>query len=331
MLALGCLWGGKEVDVKGSINAKPLQWPEPPEKARIRYLEYISGPEDLGIKRGFLRRALEYIAGNKDRGFIRLYGVAADGDFLVVADPGAGGIHIFDREENTYLFLDKVGDHTLRSPVGVAINGKRIYVSDSEKNAIFVINKRGRLLDIIGEKIGFKRPSGIALWREKNRLYVSDTENHRVCAIDLTGGGRLLFFTGIRGTADGQFNFPTNIWFDERRKRLIVSDSMNFRIQIFEPDGRFIRAFGEAGDSSGYFARPRGVATDSDGNIYVVDALFDTVQIFNEKGDLLLYFGKRGEGAGEFWLPAGIFIDDRDRIFVTDSYNKRVQIFEYVR
>ena len=53
-----------------------------------------------------------------------------------------------------------------------------------------------------------------------------------------------------------------------------VSDAMNFRIQVLNSAGEVISSFGETGDATGYLARPKGVATDSYGNIYVVDALF---------------------------------------------------------
>lgn len=75
---------------------------------------------------------------------------------------------------------------------------------------------------------------------------------------------------------------------------------------------------------------PKGLALDSDGHIYVVDALFDAVQIFDRQGQYLLTFGERGLDPGQFWLPGGIFIDPQDRIYVADSYNQRIQIFEYL-
>ena len=89
--------------------------------------------------------------------------------------------------------------------------------------------------------------------------------------------------------------------------------------------------FGEAGDASGYFARPKGIATDSKGNIYVVDALFHTVQIFDRTGTFLQYFGRQGQDKGEFWMPAGIYIDEKDKIYIADSYNGRIQIFQLLK
>ena len=124
--------------------------------------------------------------------------------------------------------------------------------------------------------------------------------------------------------------FPTDI-FVSQDGRIFVSDSLNFRVQIFTPDGKFLNTFGIAGTGPGFFSRPKGIAVDSEGNIYVVDALFDNVQIFDERGNLLMDFGSIGENYGEFWLPSGIFIDDNDMIYVSDTYNKRVQIFRYLK
>jgi DNA-binding beta-propeller fold protein YncE len=104
---------------------------------------------------------------------------------------------------------------------------------------------------------------------------------------------------------------------------------MNFRIQVFDLDGRFISSFGSHGDGSGDFAQPKGVGIDAEGHVYVVDALFNRVQIFDEQGVLLLVFGGDGGAPGEFWLPSGLQIAG-DRIYVADSYNRRVQIFQFL-
>ena len=75
--------------------------------------------------------------------------------------------------------------------------------------------------------------------------------------------------------------------------------------------------------------RPKGIAVDSEGHLYVVDGLWGIVQVFDQQGRLLYYFGGRGMANGEFQLPAGLFIDREDRIFVVDSFNRRVQVYRY--
>ncbi len=87
---------------------------------------------------------------------------------------------------------------------------------------------------------------------------------------------------------------------------------------------------GGIGDSPGRFARPRGIAVDSSGHIYVADAAFDNIQIFDLAGELLLYIGEPGKGPGQFCLPAGLFIDQKDRIYVAEACNQRFQIFQYL-
>ena len=64
----------------------------------------------------------------------------------------------------------------------------------------------------------------------------------------------------------------------------------------------------------GYFARAKGIATDSFGNIYIADALFHVVQIFDKEGNYLYKFGGQGRGQGEFWMPSGIYIDENNYI-----------------
>jgi len=71
------------------------------------------------------------------------------------------------------------------------------------------------------------------------------------------------------------------------------------------------------------------VGVDSEGDLYVVDALWSVVQAFNRHGELLYYFGGKGTLPGQFQLPSGMFIDHDDRIFVVDSFNRRIQVFHF--
>ena len=50
-----------------------------------------------------------------------------------------------------------------------------------------------------------------------------------------------------------------------------MSDYWNDRIQVFDPQGRFLRKWGSEGSGEGEFIRPQGLAIDSDGDVYVSD------------------------------------------------------------
>ena len=68
-----------------------------------------------------------------------------------------------------------------------------------------------------------------------------------------------------------------------RTATVYVTDTWNNRIEIFDADGKFIRTFGKAGDGPGYFARPKGIAVDGDGHVWVADGIQERVQVFYPK------------------------------------------------
>jgi DNA-binding beta-propeller fold protein YncE len=73
-----------------------------------------------------------------------------------------------------------------------------------------------------------------------NRLYVSDTGNHKVQVFDLDGN--FIKEWGGFGTTDGKFREPVGITADDHNN-IYVADSDNLRIQKFDPEGKFMGAF----------------------------------------------------------------------------------------
>ncbi len=309
------------------VAAEAPVWPKPPAEARIRYVRSLSGPQDLGMARSFLRRLADTLFGRTEERLIRPTGVAEHGGVLYVADPGAQALWIFDLGARRFTKVQRLGETALASPVAVAVRPDgAVFVADSWHKQIFLVSREGRLLRTIAAD-GLQRPAALAYDAATQRLYVADSAAHRI-SIYGADGARVHAW-GKRGGADGEFNYPTHLAFD-RDGRLLVTDALNFRVQAFDRDGRFLWKLGRHGDGSGNLAAPKGVAADSGGHLYIVDALFDTVQIFERNGDLLLAVGERGTAAGQFWLPGGIYISPADRIYVADSYNQRVQVFEFL-
>ncbi len=314
-------------------NREPLPdiiWPKRPDIPRIRFVNAISSPKDYNIKKTGFDKFFRFLKGEQSKSVINPYGVITDDENrLFIVDTSCRCVHVFDVENNKYYTFPD-GDTSFMSPIDIALDREgRIFVSDSTYGVVKVFRNGGKeYVQEIGKGL-FERPTGLAVNNVTGELLVVDTVGSQILKYkleDLKFKGDI----GNAGTLEGMFHYPTNI-FLSKDGRIFVSDTLNFRIQIFTPEGTFIDAFGEAGDGPGYFSRPRGVAVDSDGNIYVVDALFDNVQIFNAQGRLLMAFGGTGSEYGEFWLPTGIYIDSEDRIYVSDSYNKRVQIFQYLK
>jgi DNA-binding beta-propeller fold protein YncE len=330
-ICTGCATSGLETFKQEPLshNAGPV-WPPPPQKARIQYIGSVSGLSDIGIKKSWFKKAMDTILGKEEisETLLRPYGVFAVSGRLYVTDPGTRLLYVFDMGEKKYFKIKKADKEDLKSPIGVAVdkNGE-IYLSDSILRKVFIFDREGKYLREIGSDDLLIRPAGIAI--DEERLYVVDTHGHKTLVFSKKDGS-FLFSFGKHGSGKGDFNYPTNI-FIGKDGLLYITDSMNFRVQIFDKYGNFISTFGKHGDGSGDFSKSKGIAVDSEGHIYVADAQFDTVQIFDKDGRFLLAFGNTGRGKGQLILPAGLFIDEQDRIYVADSYNNRIQIFQYLK
>jgi DNA-binding beta-propeller fold protein YncE len=297
---------------------------------------------------------VDVVAGQPEfHSLVRPYSIVTDSrGRIIVTDPGALGVHVFDFAQQKYKFLSRreKGTESLVAPQCVAVDASdNIYVTDSETGKIFVFDAKGNFSRTIGSlKYGegfFKRPTGIAIDSAAHRIYVTDTLRNKIYVMDMQGSvlqtiGKAGSGEGVTATraavfppcaaraiAAGEFNFPTELRLDG--SDLIVVDAMNFRVQVFDPSGAFRYAIGKIGDSTGSMFRPKGIGIDSEGDLYIVDGLWGIVQVFNRQGQLLYYFGQRGNAAGQFLLPAGLCIDRNDRIYVADSANRRVQVFHY--
>jgi len=307
----------------------PLVWPQAPEETRIEYIGSLRTDHDLKPAKHFAKSLTETLFGAKpSQSMLTPYGVCTDANSRVfVCDSNSQLVHVFDLDSRKYeQWKPDPRDGTLLQPVGVAFDSlNRLLVSDSQGGIIHVFDSSSQYLGTIGEGI-LSKPSGITTDPSNNRIYVADAGTHQI--IVLSFDGELIQRLGKRGTAAGEFNFPTNVAIGDSGS-LYVSDSLNFRVQIFDNNLNHIQQVGSKGDLPGYFSHPKGLALDSDGHLYVIDSHFESVQIFNSDSKLLLTFGQEGHQPGQFWLPTGIHIDDKDRIWVADSYNQRVQVFQY--
>ncbi len=318
-----------------AAGEKPV-WPAPPDKPRIEYLETLTAGKRADGKRGKFGKMLDFLlgvvsGGRSEQEFLRPTGIWVTENAVFVADPGVGRVMVRDKASGKSRGVPSARRHRMPFPVGVAVAPDgRLFVSDPELGGVSVFDPEGKPLPgLAAPPQGFQRPTGLALDAKLSRLYVSDTGTHSVSAYGLDG--RYLFTFGGRGGGAGELNYPTYLWADSGTGRVLVCDSGNFRVRIFDPEGKPAGGFGEMGDRPGYLARPRGIAADSDGDVYSVDGALEAVQIFDEKGRLLLYFGESGGAPGYFSMPGGIFVDGQDRIYVADSFNSRVQVFQYLK
>ena len=301
---------------------------------KLTFDRSLSSDRDVRTKRGFFTKVFEIVVGEPDFHFlVRPYGVVTDSHGrVIVTDPGARGVHIFDFAQQKYKFIERreKGKDAMLAPQCVTVDDQdNIYVTDSIAGKIFVFDAGGKYKRALGSIKGgegyFKRPTGIAVDSAQQRIYVTDTLRNKVFVLDMQG--EIVKTIGQTGQKPGEFNFPTELHLDG--KNLLVVDAMNFRVQALDSSGQVEYTIGQIGDEIGGMFRPKGVAVDSEGHIYIVDGSQGLVQVFNREGQLLYYFGQKGTRFGEFRMPSGLHIDREDRVFIVDSYNRRVQIFRY--
>jgi DNA-binding beta-propeller fold protein YncE len=294
-----------------AVPRGPFLYPPPPAAPRIQHLVTLSKARDLGEPRsGFA----DFIAGKEQNlpALTQPYGVAIDRNRVYVADTGGPGLVVFDFDARKVRPLQGIGAGRMKRPINITIDadGTR-YVTDTGLDQILVYDSEDRYLRSMGGGQKF-RPVDVAVIGEK--LYVVDIGNHQILVLNKRTGAVLSKF-GKPGTASGDLFHPTNIAVGPGGD-LFVTETGNFRVQRFTPDGRHVRFYGEAGNQPGTFARPKGIAVDRAGRIYVGDAAFQNVQIFADDGKLLMDFGRPIDGLEGLNLPAAVKIDyDNVRLF----------------
>jgi DNA-binding beta-propeller fold protein YncE len=310
--------------------ATEVIWPGPPNQPRIKFVKSVYGPSDV-VKKSFVVDALLGAQGNVS--FTKPMGVFYDNkrDRLIVADTAKQTVFILDKKGATYSALHIKGRAAFVKPIIARTDSRdRIFVTDSAGKQVVMFDNDGNYLNHVFDDGQFKRPTGLAIDKERKRIYVSDTHLHRIQVFDEDSLKLIQTIGGVRGTDEGEMNFPTHMAINRNNGDLLVTDTMNARVQIFDYKGRFKLAFGKFGDGAGMFARPKGVAIDSEEHIYVADAGFNNVQIFDYEGTILMAFSGYGKRRGDTILPAGVYVDDDDLIYVSDSFNERINIYEFL-
>lgn len=169
-------------------------------------------------------------------------------------------------------------------------------------------------------------PSGLTVDR-LGRLLVADTHFYRVLVYDPEG--KLLFQIGdgVQGTTPGRFGYPTDAVIDKAGNFYVAEYGENDRIQVFSPDGTWLRQWGGHGYEPGEFLRPRALAIDEDERLYVADSCNHRIQVFDLQGNLLKLWGSRGAGPGEMSYPYDLSLGDDGSLYVCEYGNSRVQKF----
>lgn len=275
------------------INYSNIVWPNPPAIARIRYQAFYAAQKLSQV---------DTAPTAKQKWMDRLAGTQPTVDSGKVL-------------------------YQLAEPYGMTVDSRgSVYVADQKVGAIFIFNTETREVELIKNKTHahFVRIIGLAM-DDNDRLFVSDP-----------GLRHILIFNSAHKPedviTDGLVS-PGAMAIDRENRQLYVSDIELDQVLVYDADSlKLIRKIGTTGHNHelttlGDFARPTGLAVDSDGNLYVADTMNNRIEVFDADGKFISTFGKAGDGPGYFARPKGVAIDSDDHIWVADGMQDRVQVF----
>ncbi len=169
-------------------------------------------------------------------------------------------------------------------------------------------------------------PSGVTVDRS-GRLLVADTHFYRVLVFSPEGKILLQIGDGVQGSTPGRFGYPCDVVCDKAGNFYVADYGENDRVQVFSPEGKWLRQWGGHGYGPGQFLRPRAMAIDDQDRIYVADSATHRIQVFDTSGRLLTTWGTRGAGLGELAYPFDVAIGPDGSVYVCEYGNHRVQKF----
>lgn len=280
---------------------------------------------------GFFKWLSNLIVGeDAPRVLQRPQGVAFDeaSGRIFVTDISRAMLWVFDPQAGQLLeWTNGIEARPWLAPTGIAVGEQgEVFVADADMGLIAHLDAKGVPQAPIGKGV-LTRPNGVAYDRAGKRLFVADTGAHDIKVFDREG--RLMQSYGAHGDGPGEFNAP--IYLVLHRGDIYVADAHNARVQVLDAEtGVARRSIGGRGIFLGQMTRPKGVAVDSEDNVYVVDSMYDHVLVYNSRGEFLLPIGGTGPETTSFYLPGGLAIDSHDRVFVADTFNGRITILQFL-
>jgi DNA-binding beta-propeller fold protein YncE len=224
-------------------------------------------------------------------------------------------------------------------------------------NMVLKFTQQGKFLMQIGKPRtskgsndieNLRLPAKTFLDQQTNELYVADGYgNHRVIVFD-AGTGKYKRHWGAYGKKPDdvdlgrydpkappaqQFRNPVHCADLSVDRLLYVCDRVNDRIQVFKPDGTFVKeAFFNKETLGSGSAWDIAFSKDAQQKyMYLADGEDDKVLvILRDTLEVLTAFGEGGRQPGEFYGVHSIATDSKGNIYTTETYRgQRVQKFTY--
>lgn len=242
--------------------------------------------------------------------------IAADGQGLVyVLVRTAPYVRVFTREGE---FVRAWGDpDAFVEPHSIMFDEEGdIWATDSDGHAVYKFSPDGDLLMTLGTRGAagdnasrdrFNRPNAVAI-AGNGDIYVSDGYvNSRI--VHFTPEGEFVrIIGGTLGDGPGELQLPHGVVVDSRG-RILVGDSDNQRISVFDADGRFLETWP--------YPSRGGMLITADDTLYVSDVNANSISVIDSDGELI-------DTIAELGRVHNITMDSDGVLYASDSLNRMV-------
>jgi DNA-binding beta-propeller fold protein YncE len=254
--------------------------------------------------------------------------VSAEGDVYVL-DGVNNRIAVYDAEGRFRFQFGSSGSELgqLSFPLGIATaQDGNIYVADSGNHRFQVFEPNGTPLETVDLPVEQTNvptdPTDIAIDSVRHRLYVVDNDNHHILVYNLKDH-RFESVWGSPGLDELQFRFPFLMEISDQGY-LFVVEPINTRVQVLNPNGKFVNFIGAWGVKAGQLFRPKGVAIYNN-KVFVSDSYLGRIEVFNVQGNFISVLADADGMPIKFITPTGVTIDAKNKcLYVVELKANRV-------
>ncbi|XP_033120360.1 E3 ubiquitin-protein ligase TRIM71-like [Anneissia japonica] len=233
-------------------------------------------------------------------------------------------------KSNEILKLEESVESRINLPKGAKVhrintlktNGNIVF-SDTGNRCITICKLDGQVIRSIGEGL-IGNPYGIDVNERTNELYVADYTNNCIFVFSLESY-QLIKKIGSKGKCNGIVEKPSDVTLT-KDGHVVVADTLNHRIQMFDREGSFIQVLVQEGFENGKVKYPRGVVMDEEEHLIV--ASNHKLQLFEKSGKFIKIIGQQQDGINN---PEGVCVVSYypRRVAVANWNKKNVLIFNY--
>jgi DNA-binding beta-propeller fold protein YncE len=263
--------------------------------------------------------------------FARVSGVVIDdSNTMVVLHRGEDPLLEFDDDGNFLRAFGPRETWTFSHGLRLDHDGN-IWVTDIGTHTVVKMDRTGNHLMTLGtpgqnglwdESAGshlFDQPNDIAFDSAGN-FYIAQGHGRgepRILKFD--ADGNFLMQWGSRGTGAGEFAVAHSIEIDDQ-DRLYVADRENYRVQIFDTSGNYLKEWT-------FNAMACALYLHDDGTMYMTTGFDGEWAMLDSEGKVIGSLGRPGDGLGEFGEGHFLVVDDRGDVYIADAVSSKLHLY----